>query len=143
MNKSEINILIVDDASDFDVYKFNDVAAIYQSNENRGKKGFFKQWQIALQYLLEDKTDQDLYIFMPDDFERLDVERIIETANKMNNDFCWLINLINDGRKECFGVGNPKQTQIAGKDNVSSPCSLRGQTRGSFSFYQGGPYHPY
>ena len=116
LSKYDVDILIVDDYSDFDVYKFNDEAAVYQSPNNRGKKEFYKQWQVALEYLREDKTDEDLYIFTPDDFEALDIERIINTAKQMNNNHAWLINLINDGRTECFAAGKPKATKIADED---------------------------
>ena len=116
LNTFNVEILIADDCSDFDVYKYNSKANIYRSETNNGKKGFFKQWQVALEWLRQDKTDQDLCIFMPDDFASLDVKRIIQTARLMNNNYAWLINLINDGRTECFGTGKPKATKIGNED---------------------------
>ena len=116
LSKFDCEILIVDDASDFDAMKYNQEAAIYISKENKGKKKFYKQWQIALEYLKEDKKDQDMYIFMPDDFSSLELSRMIQAAYMMNNNEAWLINLINDGRTECFAAGKPRETKIGNED---------------------------
>lgn len=62
-----------------------------------GKKGFWKKWDLALR--TAEHIDTDFYLFIPDDFENVDYERIskFHEAHKDKPYFC---NVINDGRTQ-------------------------------------------
>lgn len=63
-----------------------------------GKKNFWKQFDRAFKWC--EKQDADYFIFMPDDFLDLDVERIKKLIPTLPAPFAY--NLINDGRDVCW-----------------------------------------
>jgi glycosyltransferase involved in cell wall biosynthesis len=111
----EFTILVVDDNSDFDIMQFNERCFVYKAPENRGKVGFYKQWAIALEWCRV--NDADTFVFMPDDFQRPDWERIMNMANILEEkEEPYLCHLINDGRAQNFTEGKPRPTTIGSED---------------------------
>ena len=66
--------------------------------EHRGKKGFWKTWNEILQ--AAEKIEADIYLFMPDDFEDIDIDRIKYLHTKLKRPYAF--NIINDGRTKCW-----------------------------------------
>ena len=64
---------------------------------HRGKDLYWLTWN----EMLEDckKNEADIYLFMPDDFERIDIDKIKELHQKRE---CYAYNIINDGREKLF-----------------------------------------
>lgn len=63
---------------------------------HRGKKGFWMTWQ---EIILDSKDNEaDLYLFMPDDFENIDIDKIKEIHKRMNGPYIY--NIINYGKLE-------------------------------------------
>jgi len=96
-NLPEARVLIIDDYSDFNVYKYP--TYVYRSEERMGKEGFWKQWKLAFNFCSEQR--HDIYLFMPDDFLDMDWERIKETHERFKHE-PYACNIINDGREECW-----------------------------------------
>jgi hypothetical protein len=69
-----------------------------------GKHGFWKQWQVAFNFCLENKDE--LYIFMGDDFLDMDWQRVKETHERFKHE-PYACNLINDGRTQCWNNFKP------------------------------------
>lgn len=65
--------------------------------EFRGKQGFWKTWDEAL-YEAE-AYHETLYLFMPDDFQNIDLNKIKELHEDFKNE-PYVYNIINDGRHE-------------------------------------------
>ena len=107
-----IKTLVIDDASDYDVYKY-DSTLTYSAPAHGGKKLFFKQWQTAL-HLLED-TEEELYIFTPDDFSNLQTDKIEEIHKQLNASGPYVVNIINDGRTIQYIDIAPEPKQIIGE----------------------------
>ena len=105
------NITVLDDLTPEDMTRVTDYADLYQSMERLGKKNYWQQWRTALS-LARDSEDE-LYIFMPDDFLSLDInqiERLHETLKVRP----YSMNLINDGRTEQFKAFKPTDIDIDG-----------------------------
>lgn len=86
------HFLILDDGSPFEMdnmVKF----------PHEGKAGFWKRWAFAFDWAR--KWDDDLFIFMPDDFLNLDLNRIKE-LHDLHKHEAYAYNLINDGRFSCW-----------------------------------------
>lgn len=76
------------------------------THEFRGKRGFWKTWDDMLKHAKENKAD--IYIFSPDDFLNIDVERIKELHEQFKKHL-YIYNLINDGRRMQWIRQEPKQ----------------------------------
>jgi len=63
----------------------------------RGKRKFWQTWNDMLQDAKDNPAD--LYIFMPDDFLDIDIERIKKLHEQFRNR-AYAYNIINDGRTE-------------------------------------------
>lgn len=103
------SILVLDDASKFRNTEHKKLVTEYRRNKTReGKFGFFRQWQRAMEYCRQ--YPADLVIFMPDDFERLDIGKIIQlhcaivggTGETRLSNQPYAFNIINDGRTTCW-----------------------------------------
>jgi len=102
------DLFVVDDGSDFDMSMFD--VEYSQNVSNGGKMNYWKQWNIALNHCKE--STNETFIFMPDDFMDLDVKRIEQWIAELDNGKPYLVNLINDGRLECFQPCVPHPVQI-------------------------------
>jgi len=65
----------------------------------RGKQGFWQTWDEALKAC--QKSDEDFFLFMPEDFQDIDIERIKELHEEFK-DKPYVYNIINDGRHESW-----------------------------------------
>lgn len=83
------------------------------THPHRGKKGFWKTWDEILKDCKENEAD--MYLFMPDDFLDIDIERIKEIHNQFTKPYVY--NIINDGRHESW-VRFTKQQPINGHERV-------------------------
>jgi len=108
LDKFEEEVFVIDDNSKFDMDPINEWANVYQSTEHLGKKNFWLQWRTALSIARTSKDD--LFVFMPDDFLNLNFLRILELAETLDtqlNGGAYCVNLINDGREQCFRPFHP------------------------------------
>jgi len=91
--------VVLDDGSDFEtesMVKF----------PHEGKAGFWKKWKHAFE--MAEKSDDELFIFMPDDFERLQMGDILMLHEQHKHE-PYVYNIINDGRDAQWTAFNPKQ----------------------------------
>jgi hypothetical protein len=107
----EHDTIVIDDASTFDFKQHNNYAGIYQSEKKCGKANYWMQWRTA--FNLAYHSDDDLYIFMPDDFQALDLVTITKLHKELRNR-AYCFNLINDGREQSFRQFKPIPHNIAG-----------------------------
>jgi hypothetical protein len=80
--------VVLDDGSDFEtdnMVKF----------PHEGKAGFWKKWKHAFE--MAEKSDDELFILMPDDFERLQMGDILMLHEQHKHE-PYVYNIINDGR---------------------------------------------
>lgn len=77
----------------FDIFVIDDP-------ETFGKKLFWKRWEQARQYCLNSKHDD--YAILPDDVNDLDLSKMVSIL-KENKGNLFTCNVINDGRKQCWG----------------------------------------
>ena len=84
--------IIIDDGSDVPLKQKNVLRVAHQ-----GKKGFWRLWACALH--IADLSDDDFFLFMPDDFLNIDLERI-KAFHETHKDKPYFCNVINDGRTQ-------------------------------------------
>lgn len=90
---------IIDDGSDYDIENRVDPSRLTQL-EHGGKKGFWRIMQEAFKVALD--SPHDSFVFLADDF--LHVEYLeLQNLARYWKDSEYCINLINDGRDECWG----------------------------------------
>ena len=80
----------------------------------RGKEKFWQTWDEALGKAL--KSDAELFIFSPDDFLDLDLNRLLN-LHKVHKGQPYVYNIINDGRVEQW-VRFTKKAPINGTEQV-------------------------
>ena len=107
------DVTVIDDASTFDFTEHNELAGIYQAEKHLGKPNYWMQWRTA--FNLAFHSDDDLFIFTPDDFQDLDLVKIAEIHKELNHR-AYCFNLINDGRDQSFRQFKLKPHTIAGVD---------------------------
>lgn len=89
LNSYGITPIILDDGSTYE-HEFNH----YFRHEHRGKEGFYKTWLEALKMC--EKSEAELYLFLTDDMQDLDVSRILEKhKEKRGNKYAY--NILNVG----------------------------------------------
>lgn len=64
-----------------------------------GKREFWKKWFIAFE--MAKGSDDDFFLFMPNDFLNLDMKRIKQLHDQFK-DSPYVYNIINDGRDSCW-----------------------------------------
>jgi len=99
LDKFEEEVTVLDDNSKFSYDPYLEYASFYRSKKKLGKRGYWLQWRTAFQ-IAQDSED-DLYIFMPDDFENLNYNKIERIHNQLKSR-AYSCNIINDGREQCF-----------------------------------------
>lgn len=82
---------------------------------HRGKEGFWQTWDECLKDASKVKNE-DLFLFMPDDFENIDIERIKQIHESFKGK-PYVYNIINDGRHESWVIFK-KQKPINGTERV-------------------------
>ena len=80
--------------------KYNHNIPQYFRHEHRGKDGFWITWN----EILEDCKDSnsELFLFMPDDFQDLDVKRVIALHYEYTKKGAYAYNIMNYGKKGLF-----------------------------------------
>lgn len=94
--------------------------------EFRGKDKFWMTWDEVLKDCAKQKTD--LFLFTPDDFLDLDVERVKELHEQFKEE-PYIYNIINDGRERIWTSINPtpydEQTEVCGFTDGGFFCNLK------------------
>ena len=110
LNSFGIIPIIKDDGSTYDIKLPN-----YFRHAHRGKKEYWKTWKEMFNECGKDEP-QDLYIFMPDDFQDLDVDRVRSIHRIFTKEGAYVYNIINDGRtKEWTGIKEQKYSKTETK----------------------------
>ena len=86
------HFLVLDDGSSFE---FENMVKF----PHEGKVGFWKKWSFA--FKTAEATNDELFIFMPDDFEHLQVDKIKQLHEQHKHE-PYVYNIINDGRDSCW-----------------------------------------
>lgn len=102
LNTFGIEPIIYDDGSDYECDLPN-----YNRHKHRGKRLYWKTWDDVL--LDAKKNKADLYIFMPEDFQDIDIERIKTIHDSIRKPYVF--NIINDGRKEQWVRFKPQELE--------------------------------
>jgi hypothetical protein len=113
LDKFNEEVVVLDDNSSFDMNPYLEYADFFRSDKKLGKRGYWLQWRTSFEIAQE--SEDDLYIFMPDDFERLDYDKIKQIHNNLKSR-AYSCNIINDGREECFRRFEPIDLTIDGID---------------------------
>ncbi len=74
--------------------------SVIDSTETFGKDKFWMRMKEAVQICIESKHDN--FMIMPDDVTDVQIDRITEVLNTMQN-MKYIVNIINDGRVKCWG----------------------------------------
>jgi hypothetical protein len=93
------HFLVLDDGSSFE---FDNMVKF----PHEGKAGFWKRWAFA--FKTAEATNDDLFIFMPDDFQHLQVDKI-KQLHDLHKHEPYAYNIINDGRLSCWFPFTPKK----------------------------------
>lgn len=99
------DITVIDDGSNFT--KRIGVKSDYLTEKSiirtghEGKQGFWKKWVMARQICLG--SDHDYFLFLPDDFSKVNLEAIKELTKQGWEDNLFAINMLNDKRYSCWG----------------------------------------
>lgn len=96
----ELDYLVFDDGSDFDLATIVPVGLYDKRNTNGGKKNFWLQWSKAIG--VSRSLNHENYVFIPDDFLNLDIDDLMVLADTWK-DLSYSLNIINDGRTSCWG----------------------------------------
>ncbi len=93
--------LIYDDCSTYE-HDFNNYLRL---SPNKGRDNHWEIWNINLFHL--QFMEFDLVIFIPSDLRSINWNRIIEEAEKLQEEY-YAFNIINDGRTTCWTKKKPK-----------------------------------
>lgn len=93
------DVLVLDDGSPYNIS-----GGQVMQFKHGGKKMFWRQFDRAFKWCK--KQDADYFIFMPDDFLDLDLERVKGLIPTLPTPFAY--NLINDGRDVCWVNKRPR-----------------------------------
>ena len=89
-----LNPVVLDDGSSY----FIDYPNVIRFR-NGGKKEFWRKWFVAFE--LAKGSDDDFFLFMPNDFQDLDLDMVMKLHDKYKKQ-PYLCNIINDGREWCW-----------------------------------------
>ena len=89
-----LNPVVLDDGSSY----FIDYPNVIKF-KNGGKKEFWRKWFVAFE--LAKASDDDFFLFMPNDFLDLDLD-LVQKLHKKYKNKPYLCNIINDGREWCW-----------------------------------------
>lgn len=94
------DVYIMDDGSKFTIPNTKTIKLAHG-----GKSRFWEKWVIA--FKIAEGSDDDLFVFMPDDFLNVDMKRIRHMHGKFAGK-PYVHHIINDGRESCW---NPKKQE--------------------------------
>lgn len=95
-----VKLTVYDDGSEV---RIKDPRFLYL--KHHGKRNYWKVWNKMLHHA--ENCLADLYIFMPDDFQDIDIERIKELHHQFKHEG-YFYNIINDGRVKQWINQEPK-----------------------------------
>lgn len=78
----------------------------YFRHKHRGKKEYWITWYEMLNSCVN--SEAELFLFMPDDFQELQVERMLEIHEQLKSK-PYVYNIINDGRRKMWTKVAPLQ----------------------------------
>lgn len=90
----ELNPVVLDDGSSY----FIDYPNVIRF-KNGGKQDFWRKWFVAFE--IAKGSDDDFFLFMPNDFMDLDLKKVKKLHKKFKNN-PYVCNIINDGREWCW-----------------------------------------
>lgn len=88
---------IIDDGSDFSIFSIGDYDR-FMRFKHGGKRKFWQRWKLAFE-MAEGSTNQ-FFLFMPDDFQDIDYDKITDLHYKYGQHGPYVYNIINDGRTQ-------------------------------------------
>lgn len=99
-------VIVIDDGSKwigntFRALNLNSFSHSIIETNHEGKQGFWKKWVMARQIALG--SNHDHFLMIPDDVSKLDLETIKAITKQGWEDALFAVNIINCGRKECWG----------------------------------------
>ena len=98
--REEMLTQVLSNLSDYEPIVIDDGSSFFIPNciryEHEGKQGFWKKWRDAFEMCK--KSDDDFFMFMPDDFLNVDMDRILSLHEQLK-DKPYVYNIINDGRE--------------------------------------------
>ena len=103
---------VIDDGSKYD-FSEHEKLCNYLRVDHVGKKGYWTNWNIAL--AMCDMSDNDFFLFMPDDISDVDIKAIRRLGQSLKDEF-YAFNYLNDGRDSCWGKGVVSPEKIDGID---------------------------
>lgn len=103
----EDEILVVDDGSDYDATEYYDYCT-YRRFAHQGKEGFWRIWNYIL--AMCERSKDDFFLFMPDDWHDVDLEKIRYIYNQFDESFAC--NITNNGIETNWTRCNPKEEMI-------------------------------
>lgn len=101
--------IVIDDGSDFDCMPFVS-SSYFHKLRHKGREQYFLNWQYAL--ALCAKSDDDFFLFLPDDFINVDYKTIKHIYNNLDGKYTY--NLLNDGRPPIWTPIKHTLVNIAG-----------------------------
>lgn len=88
----------------FDDFSTFELPNMIKTPYNYGKEEHWKLWNKNFKHL--NGKYYDIYVFIPSDFQKIDIKRIIKYARKWKEQ-SYIFNIINDGRLMCWNNLKP------------------------------------
>ena len=114
LKKTKHKVLVIDDGSE---YNFETLSTIDRSDWkllsnpfNGGKEKFWERWLEALSGFKE--SNEEYVLFLPDDVSNIQIDKIDNLCNQGWDDYLFAVNVLNDGRENCWGEFSLGQIEI-------------------------------
>lgn len=112
---SKERVIVIDDGSTYNPKPMLNLCEYYRLN-HKGKNEFYLNWMYA--FSICEQSDDDFFMFLPDDFTFIDKARIDHIYK--NTDTMFAYNLLNDGRPPCWTPIVPHNTTVAGVESIQT-----------------------
>lgn len=112
---SKERIVVIDDGSTYNPKPMLKLCEYHRLN-HKGKNEFYLNWMYA--FSICEQSDDDFFMFLPDDFTFIDKARIDHIYKNTNTMFAY--NLLNDGRPPCWTPIVPYSTTVAGVESIQT-----------------------
>lgn len=104
-------VCVFDDASTYDPAEHRELCEYNRISYHRGKVHYWKQWQWIFDRCRA--SDDERFIFMPDDWHSIELDRINEWFNRLEGKYAF--NVTNNGVKTNWTSIERKKIRIDGK----------------------------
>lgn len=108
-------IVVIDDGSTYESKHFWNRCE-YHRLTHKGKQFFWLNWDYAFDICKQ--SNDEFFMFLPDDFSDIDSNRINDIYNMSDGLFAY--NLLNDGRPPCWTPIKHKAVDVAGVPSIRS-----------------------